>query len=136
MLLWIHIIKFSNSRTRVSELERLKGQHGSRLISPAQRQALIQQQQNQQEPQQQPPTTQTTQSWSCKGSQKKFKLIVRIWKNCCIRVKPQNIIRSMIHRVLKIRRNTSAVFIYYEWDQVGPKNVFFFIYENIFLDDT
>ena len=34
-------------RTRVSELERLKGQHASRLInlSPAQRQALLQQQQ-------------------------------------------------------------------------------------------
>eukprot|EP00088_Acartia_fossae_P012673 TRINITY_DN16554_c0_g1_i3.p1 TRINITY_DN16554_c0_g1~~TRINITY_DN16554_c0_g1_i3.p1 ORF type:complete len:180 (+),score=41.94 TRINITY_DN16554_c0_g1_i3:299-838(+) len=41
--------RLANAKTRVSELERLKGQHASRLISPAQRQALIQQQQDNQE---------------------------------------------------------------------------------------
>ena len=49
----IHINEYLFIRTRVSELERLKGQHATRLITPAQRQALLQQQQLQQQQQQQ-----------------------------------------------------------------------------------
>merc|ERR1719228_1026347 len=45
--------RLAHARTRVSELERLKGQHATRLITPAQRQALLQQQQQQQLQQQQ-----------------------------------------------------------------------------------
>jgi len=45
--------RLAHARTRVSELERLKGQHATRLITPAQRQALLQQQQQQQQLQQQ-----------------------------------------------------------------------------------
>ena len=41
----------TNFRTRVEELERLKSQHVTRLITPAQRQALLQQQQQLQQQQ-------------------------------------------------------------------------------------
>merc|ERR1719251_552488 len=48
--------RLEHARSRVAELDRIKSQHVSRLISPAQRAALIQQQQQQQQPasQQQP----------------------------------------------------------------------------------
>lgn len=54
--------RLAHAKTRVSELERLKGQHASRLISPAQRQALIQQQQASEPNNQQPPATQPSQA--------------------------------------------------------------------------
>merc|ERR1719245_42578 len=40
--------RLEHARSRVSELDRIKSQHVSRFISPAQRAALIQQQQQQQ----------------------------------------------------------------------------------------
>ena len=40
--------RLEHARSRVSELDRIKSQHVSRYISPAQRAALIQQQQQQQ----------------------------------------------------------------------------------------
>jgi len=63
--------RLEHARSRVSELDRIKSQHVSRFITPAQRQALLQQQQQQQSqqqqsqqqqpgtgpPQQQPPTS-------------------------------------------------------------------------------
>merc|ERR1711973_922381 len=64
--------RLEHARSRVSELDRIKTQHVSRFITPAQRQALLQQQQQSQQqqsqqqsqqqqpgtgpPQQQPPT--------------------------------------------------------------------------------
>jgi len=45
--------RLEHARTRVDVLERLKSQHATRLITPAQRQALLQQQQLQQQQQQQ-----------------------------------------------------------------------------------
>merc|ERR1712226_1119747 len=45
--------RLEHARSRVSELDRIKTQHVSRYISPAQRQALLQQQQQSQQQQQQ-----------------------------------------------------------------------------------
>merc|ERR1719245_2528167 len=45
--------RLEHARSRVSELDRIKSQHVSRFITPAQRQALLQQQQQQQSQQQQ-----------------------------------------------------------------------------------
>merc|ERR1712183_699051 len=45
--------RLEHARSRVSELDRIKSQHGSRFITPAQRQALLQQQQQSQQQQQQ-----------------------------------------------------------------------------------
>merc|ERR1712055_811659 len=49
--------RLEHARSRVSELDRIKSQHVSRFITPAQRQALLQQQQQQQSQQQQQPGT-------------------------------------------------------------------------------
>merc|ERR1712098_631787 len=45
--------RLEHARSRVSELDRIKSQHVTRFISPAQRAALIQQQQQSQQQQQQ-----------------------------------------------------------------------------------
>merc|ERR1711990_461509 len=45
--------RLEHARSRVSELDRIKSQHVSRFITPAQRQALLQQQQQSQQQQQQ-----------------------------------------------------------------------------------